>query len=99
MLDKAQAHFLNEVNEGDKVLIVGGGTGRILEHPSLSKAGRIDFVELSERMINKAMEKGRRLNNLHFIQGDFLEHTGQYNLIVANFFLDCFDERNLKRAV
>lgn len=99
MLDKAQAHFLNELENGARILIVGGGTGRILEHPSLAKAGRIDYLELSAQMINKAKKREGRLNNLHFIQGDFFEHTGQYDLIVANFFLDCFDERNLETAI
>lgn len=98
-LDKAQTHFLNEVKEGARVLIVGGGTGQILKHSAFHKAERIDYLELSPKMINRAMEKGGWLDNLHFIQGDFFEHSGHYDLIVANFFLDCFSEQNLERAI
>ncbi|NVK85375.1 MAG: class I SAM-dependent methyltransferase [Cytophagia bacterium] len=98
-LYKAQTHHLDIIEQGDKVLIVGGGTGQILKHKAFRKAESIDYVELSTKMIKRAQKHASGLHQVSFYQKDFFDHEGQYDLIVCNFFLDCLDEDHLTLAV
>lgn len=80
------------------LLIVGGGTGAVLEE--LQGNQRITFVELSSKMIAKA--KGRPCHvTVDFVHQDYLDwipaHT--YDAILLPFFLDSFDEDNLTRII
>ncbi|MEQ8903661.1 class I SAM-dependent methyltransferase [Ekhidna sp.] len=95
---KAQTTHLSEINENDQVLILGGGTGKLLEH--IPFCDRVDYVEKSEKMIRIAK---RRLVNrsVNFVNHDFLnwKSATTYDVIVCPFFLDCFDRTNLKLAI
>ncbi|MEP5106138.1 MAG: methyltransferase type 12, partial [Ekhidna sp.] len=42
-LIKAQAYHLKVIGDKDRVLILGGGTGKLLEF--IPKSGELDFVE------------------------------------------------------
>ena len=68
---KAQTTHLSEINENDQVLILGGGTGKLLEH--IPFCDRVDYVEKSEKMIRIAK---RRLVNrsVNFVNHDFLNY-------------------------
>jgi len=98
VLIDAQRIHISKIVDGDEVLIVGGGTGEILEHLPLCES--IDYVEKSQRMIRRA-EKRQVNRSVHFIHGDFFEfEPGKtYDVIICPFFLDCFGEENLKRAI
>lgn len=98
-LYRAQTHYLDIIKQGDKVLIVGGGTGQILKHEAFQKAASIDYVELSAKMIQRAEKHTSALPQINFIQKNFFEHEGQYDLIICNFFLDCLDETHLTMGV
>lgn len=95
----AQRVHLGDICEGSKVLVVGGGAGKILQNKAFQKAQSIEYVELSRKMISKAKIQGASLSNISFIQQDFFEHRGKYDFIICNFFLDCFDEQHLADAV
>lgn len=98
-LEEAQIHFLNGLPDDKCVLFVGGGTGRLLNHSCFEKARKVDYLELSEKMIEQAKSHGSHLKNINFIQGNFFDHKGTYDIIICNFFLDCFNKKNLQLAV
>lgn len=94
----AQITHLSEIKEDDNVLILGGGTGEILDHIPICE--NIDYVEKSHLMIRRA--KSRLVNRpVNFIQEDFLifHSERKYDVIICPFFLDCFEESNLKQAI
>ncbi|WP_370088900.1 class I SAM-dependent methyltransferase [Ekhidna sp.] len=97
-LIEAQSMHLNEIDSKDRVLILGGGTGKILEH--IPNCERIDYVEKSKKMLKLAK---KRMVNRHtdFIHSDFLDYTSdrKYDIIICPFFLDCFGERNLRSVL
>lgn len=96
-LKEVQAAFLDCIHPNARVLIVGGGTGEILEWLPKGKHLSVDYVELSAKMLRRA--KLRNAQETHFIQGDALEHSGLYDFIIAHFFLDCFDEDELPKML
>ena len=95
-IQNAQSFFLSTVKEGSRILIIGGGTGKLLENlinnnPSAS----IDYVELSEGMIDKAKLRVGKLNvpfNINFIQNSYevFPEKQKYDLIITPFFFDMF---------
>ncbi|MEQ9468812.1 MAG: class I SAM-dependent methyltransferase [Ekhidna sp.] len=95
---KSQLRFLDQVKSSDRVLILGGGTGQLLEH--LPKCKEVDFVEKSSKMITRA--KSRKSDQaINFIHKDFFEfETNQkYDMIICPFFLDCFNPESLYKAL
>ena len=69
---KAELHYLSEVREGSKVLVVGGGTGRLLaDLLKINPNCQIWYVEASEAMVRIARSNIRKLPNanVHFIHG------------------------------
>jgi ubiquinone/menaquinone biosynthesis C-methylase UbiE len=96
-LERATSEILESVKPSDTVLIVGGGTGKVLNY--LTHVTCIDYVEKSKNMIRKA--KRRNQKGIHFIHCDFLEWetAKKYDFILLPFFLDVFDEANLIKVV
>ncbi|SNS54254.1 Methyltransferase domain-containing protein [Ekhidna lutea] len=97
-LIQAQAYHLKEIGDKDHVLILGGGTGKLLEY--IPKSGELDFVEKSVRMLDRA--KRRKFHgSINFIQSDFLEFESdkRYDVIICPFFLDCFDQQSLNTVI
>ncbi|MEP1034460.1 class I SAM-dependent methyltransferase [Ekhidna sp.] len=95
---KAQLVHLQNIRDTDHVLIIGGGTGELLEHLPLCES--IDYVEKSRKMIHQA--KNRQVNSaINFIQEDFLlfKTDEKYDVIICPFFLDCFNRYNLQNAI
>ncbi len=98
-LIQAQSHFLKILPPGKKVLFVGGGTGKLLLYPFFKSASHIDYVELSSNMLEKAKKNGQHLSNVNYLEQDFFQVEGEYDIIICNFFLDCFDQEHLSKAV
>lgn len=96
-LRDAQIKNLNDVQPACKVLIVGGGTGEVLEW--LPNADlHVTFVELSKGMLEKAKIRNGRLdrNKVEFVNTDVMKIQGTFDLIITNFFLDCFSPEKLQ---
>lgn len=89
---KAQQIHLNTIQRRESVLILGGGTGRILNW--LPAGCDVTYLELSEAMILRAKKKGRA----NFVHADFLAHPldQKFDWVICPFFLDCFDEEVLE---
>ncbi|WP_375580362.1 class I SAM-dependent methyltransferase [Marivirga tractuosa] len=97
-LEKASNHFLNQISSNSSVLIIGGGTGKILRN--FSSTHQIKYLELSEAMIRKA----KKINSeakVEFIQADILKWVTneKYDLIVTSFVLDCFNDSQLNEIL
>jgi ubiquinone/menaquinone biosynthesis C-methylase UbiE len=107
-LERSRFAFLSEVQMARRAIVCGGGDGRFLAR--LLQANprvQVDFVDLSERMIQLARKRVASLGpafqeRVWFYQGDiatFEPSSGGYDLIVTNFFLDCFTDAELAEVV
>ena len=98
-LERHRFHFLPATRDSRNALLLGDGDGRFLaalaeSNPSVS----VDCIESSAKMIEVAKERLRRKRivvpeRINFIQADALcahFEPARYDLIVANFFFDCF---------
>ncbi len=86
------------IKSTDSILILGGGTGKIIEF--IPKCKKIVFLEKSKKMIFRA--RNRNLNQeVFFIQTNFLKYdfNEKFDVIICPFFLDCFNIKNLRRAI
>jgi tRNA (cmo5U34)-methyltransferase len=99
---QSQIGFLSQLKDSKRLAILGGGTGWILNYlekecPSLS----IDYFDLSPRMVQIA--SGRVIKGgikVNFIVGSVQHMPHQaYDAVMTNFFLDLFDEEQLKIVV
>jgi ubiquinone/menaquinone biosynthesis C-methylase UbiE len=96
-IKKAQCHFLNELPIKGHVLIIGGGSGWILEEifrirPEL----KVDYVEAASKMIALSEERIPITSKVRFIHGTEVDIPAiSYDCIITNFFLDVFEEERL----
>lgn len=94
-LHTSQLVYLKKILPHANVLILGGGTGRILlpifrASPTCS----VYYVEASEVMIQLAKRRGDQTKNftVHFIHGtqNDIPNDVQFDVVITNFFLDMF---------
>lgn len=95
---KSQTIFFHLLTKESDVLILGGGSGQLLESMPLVRS--IDYVEKSRKMIELARKKHTK-SSVTFLNSDFFdwEVEKKYDFIVCPFFLDCFNEINLRKVV
>lgn len=91
---QAQVCLLKYVPPDSTILIVGGGTGWILErlaeeHP---QGLQIDYVESSVQMIALSKKRGFKENTINFIHTPIEDFTmdKQYDVIITPFLFDNF---------
>lgn len=98
---ESQKHFLNKIPNKAKVLILGGGTGSILEELLLLKPDvSVCYIEASFQMIERAKERKTSSNNIQFIRGTENDIPNDpFDVIITNFYLDLFSTESLKRIV
>ena len=94
VLHRAQMHFVNEINEADKVLIIGGGSGKFLHNLLKMKSGiDVVYVEASSEMIALARQQVADVGRVCFIHGTEDDIPSQpFDVVITNFFLDLFTE-------
>lgn len=89
----AQKYFLRHIPEGSNVLIVGGGTGWIIDAIlAVNKTCTIVYLEASQKMLQKA-ESRVGINDrarVTFLLQSEMPTEGSYDVIITNFFLDLF---------
>lgn len=98
-IKKAQIDLLPLIPANSKLLIVGGGTGWILEeitklHPSGLK---ITYVDSSSKMIERSKQRNYADNKVQFMEASIeqylLPDTGHlYDVIITPFIADCFSQ-------
>ena len=102
-LEKARFAFFDETASARLALICGGGDGRFLARLLRSNPGvRVDFLDVSPRMVELAERRITGMGasfrrRVTFHVDDLLQftprrapHSARYDLVVTNFFLDCF---------
>lgn len=107
-LDRSRFLFLREVSRAEHAIICGGGDGRFLARLLRVNPGVVvDFVDLSTKMLEIAERRIAAMgpssrNRVRFCAGDlhhFSPRPCGYDLIVTNFFLDCFSESEVAAIV
>lgn len=103
-LHQAQVYHLREIPKNANVLIIGGGTGRILpELLSIIPTCRIWYVEASSAMIKRSKQNVIKFENPHinFIHGteNSLPDGIIFDAVIAHFFLDLFPEQLLEAVI
>ena len=97
---EAQVSLFKYIPSGSSILIVGGGTGWILErlaekHPQGSE---IDYIESSERMLALSQKRDIKENIINFTHmpiEDFMTDK-QYDVIITPFLFDNFRKEKLE---
>jgi len=98
----AQLFLINYIKTGDKVLIVGGGTGWILDkitilHPS---GLNITYVEVARNMMMLAKKRNTGKNQVLFLN-DTIENVNlnaDFDIVITPFLFDNFTEQTLKKV-
>jgi ubiquinone/menaquinone biosynthesis C-methylase UbiE len=107
-LERRRFAFLEETRTSQRAIVCGGGDGRFLARLLRTNSKvQIDFVDISPRMIELAERRvagmGRAYRDrVRFHVGDVCEFQARseaYDLIVTNFFLDCFSDTELANVV
>jgi len=82
--------FLGEIPAKARVLVVGGGTGKIIEYLNdLERDLEVDYVDISSKMIARSKRRANKSLKLSFYCQSIIDFTGQdYDVIIANFFFD-----------
>ncbi|MCX2745926.1 class I SAM-dependent methyltransferase [Mangrovivirga sp. M17] len=100
-LIKPQIEILNSY-KGKDILIVGAGTGNVLKTFEANQFNSIDLFDISKPMLNEfndlVISKSSNIN--YFLKdgrtGDLNKH---YDLIMFPFFLDHFDEQEIREIL
>jgi len=106
-LQRCRTAFLDEIPAARNILLLGEGNGRSLDECRRRFTGaRITCIDASEAMLVQARRRlaSRKLdaNQVEFIHADILNWTvsdENYDLIVTNFFLDCFRAEQLEQII
>ena len=91
---RAQVCLLPFIPAGARILIIGGGTGWILEEiAALHPQGlTIDYIESSAKMIAISQKRNRQKNSVQFIHQPIEDYvlTTPYDVIITPFLFDNF---------
>ncbi|MHB8206684.1 class I SAM-dependent methyltransferase [Mucilaginibacter sp.] len=101
-LVNAQVYLLKHISSSSKVLIVGGGTGWILDelvriHPS---GLQITYVEIAPNMMELSKKRNVGNNQVTFIN-DAIENAdlpADFDIALTPFLLDNFTEESLSKV-
>lgn len=97
-LCNAQLVYLDKIPKNANVLFLGGGTGLVLKHLlRIHPTCEVWYVEASSSMIEAATKHIHELSakkRVHFIHGthESIPNSIRFDVIIAGFFLDLFDE-------
>ena len=88
----AKQVFLGQIPDNAKILVVGGGTGKIIDYlRGLNKRFEVDFVELSTSMMLYARKRKVSHLEVKFYRHSILDlNTTGYDIVLTNFFFDQF---------
>lgn len=105
-LERRRVAFLSDVKNARRALVLGDGDGRFLvrlakQNFSYQPGVQIDYVDVSGRMLELARNRaGSDGVAYHLADARTMPlPSGEYDLIVTHFFLDCFDEKDAEALV
>lgn len=96
----SQTHYLGSIPPGSSVLILGGGTGWIVDELlERSPDCSVWYIEASRKMLQKARRRGKS-GRVHFIHGSWQDLPArQFDVVVTNYFLDLFTSKTLGKMI
>ncbi|WP_169975021.1 class I SAM-dependent methyltransferase [Tautonia rosea] len=100
-IEAAKASQLSFLNSGDRVLYVGVGAGEDAVRAA-SRGVELTCIDLSDQMLRRTRSKIERAGrSAELIRGDVFEHDrkGYYDVVAANFFLNCFERGPMRRML
>ncbi|HEU5289489.1 MAG TPA: class I SAM-dependent methyltransferase [Cyclobacteriaceae bacterium] len=100
-ITESQTGFLNRIPVGANILILGGGTGWLLEKISeQNRSCKILYVDVSEEMIKRSSLR-KTQDEIQFLQGSVedIPIGSTFDVIITNFYLDLFSDRSLRLIV
>jgi len=93
-LQRCRTTFLDTLPPVRHALLLGEGNGRFLrEFLRKQPTARVTCIDASPRMLNEARRRMHRNEHVTFVCCDVTEWEppqGEFDLVVSNFFLDCF---------
>ena len=98
----AQEYFLNKIRDYSKILIMGGGSGWLLAALLKKKPNcEVWYIEASGKMIALSKIKVDKKHKVHFVHGteENIPSSIQYDVVIANFYLDLFADRQLTHVI
>jgi ubiquinone/menaquinone biosynthesis C-methylase UbiE len=106
-LQRCRTAFVHAVPVPRRVLLLGEGNGRcLLELLHAFPTARFTCVDSSRRMLERAQARVRnqglpdeRVDYVHADVLDWRGRTGQFDLLVTHFFLDCFRPDQLGQII
>jgi SAM-dependent methyltransferase len=106
-LQRCRTAFLDQISSAQKILLLGEGHGRsLVECHHRFPFAKITCLDASEKMLAQSRRQlARREQNpkrVQFVHADILNWSSpekDYDLIVTNFFLDCFSADQLEEIV
>lgn len=101
-LTLAQEIYLSQILPRSRVLILGGGTGKIIG--ALKRAQpdcRVTFVDASQAMLQRAKERNNALAGIEFVHGteQSIPPGALYDVVITPFYLDMFPEDQLREVI
>ena len=100
-LVESQVSLLNHIPGNSVILIVGGGTGWILEEIcKIHSTGlKIVYVEVSSNMIAMARKRNIKQNSVSFIHKPVEEYNPNelFDIVITPFFFDLFVKKIVKK--
>lgn len=99
---KSQTYFLTSIKPQSRILIIGGGTGQILNYlDSLSMPLQVTYIEQSRIMLKKSQNRQpfRKLEVKYILGNELSIPNVKYEVVLTAFFLDVFQERHLEKVV
>ena len=101
-INQAQLCMLEFIPPDANILIVGGGTGWILEEITrLQPRGlQISYVEISKRMLRRSRQRSFGKNRVSFIHAAIQDVCleGTYDVVVTPFLFDNFSDKTLRQV-
>jgi len=102
-LHRRRCHFLPQLCDASKALMLGEGDGRFLaEFVALNATAEIDYVDASAKMLRLAAAQASFGSHVRFHPNDVLSDPlpgAGYDLFVTHFFLDCFTDDEVMQMV
>jgi ubiquinone/menaquinone biosynthesis C-methylase UbiE len=85
------------IHDGANILILGGGTGWLLEKVLLRSPRKVWYVEASSTMISLSKKKVPDNGYVVFVHGglDSIPSSVKFDAVIANFFLDQFKDEEV----
>jgi ubiquinone/menaquinone biosynthesis C-methylase UbiE len=101
-IKRSQTDQLHFIPINSSILIIGGGTGWILEEISKIRTGlQITYIDSSSKMISLAKKRNVANNTITFLTSpiEVLKISGKYDIIITPFLFDMFSQKTCKSVI